>query len=69
MATQITVIGMTCDHCVRSVTEELMSVPGVTHVDVNLENGNVSISSETPISEQQIAQAIESAGYSLAHEQ
>ncbi|HVL03013.1 MAG TPA: heavy-metal-associated domain-containing protein [Acidimicrobiales bacterium] len=31
--------GMTCDHCVRAVTEEIGAVDGVTDVDVSLEPG------------------------------
>ncbi|WP_423790140.1 heavy-metal-associated domain-containing protein, partial [Listeria monocytogenes] len=32
-----TVVGMTCGHCVNSVTEEVSSVQGVTAVDVDLD--------------------------------
>ena len=31
--------GMTCDHCVRAVTEEVGAVDGVESVDVSLEQG------------------------------
>jgi len=33
------VAGMTCEHCVRSVTEEVSEVAGVTQVDVDLASG------------------------------
>ena len=33
------VTGMTCAHCVASVTEEVAEVPGVTDVAVDLEAG------------------------------
>ena len=40
MTTQTyTVAGMTCDHCVRAVTEELRSLDGVTQVSVDLHPG------------------------------
>ena len=34
-----TVTGMTCGHCVASVTEEVQEIPGVENVDVVLETG------------------------------
>ena len=36
--------GMTCGHCVRSVTEEISEVAGVTSVDVSLEDGTAVVS-------------------------
>jgi len=41
METTYTVIGMTCDHCVLSVREEVEEVDGVTAVDVDLPSGRV----------------------------
>ena len=37
--TTYTVKGMTCGHCVGSVTEEVGEIPGVTNVDVDLATG------------------------------
>ena len=36
------VTGMTCGHCVASVTEELEALPGVESVDVRLQPGGAS---------------------------
>lgn len=36
------VAGMSCDHCVRAVTEEVGRVPGVVEVDVALDQGLVT---------------------------
>ena len=44
-----TVTGMTCGHCVASVTEELSEVPGVEQVDVVLETGQVTVTSSQPL--------------------
>ncbi|RYZ11257.1 MAG: copper chaperone, partial [Myxococcaceae bacterium] len=41
-----TVTGMTCGHCVASVTEEVSEIAGVTHVDVDLPTGQVSVTSD-----------------------
>ncbi|NKS55499.1 cation-transporting ATPase [Rhodococcus hoagii] len=62
-----TVVGMTCGHCVRSVTEEVSEVPGVTDVDVDLASGRLAVTSdEQPVSDERIRQAVADAGYSLA---
>ena len=61
------VAGMTCDHCVMSVTEELTAVQGVTDVQVDLASGQVRVTSEQPLSTEQVREAVEEAGYSLAH--
>ena len=37
-----TVIGMTCEHCVRSVRDELTRLDGVSTVDVDLPSGRVT---------------------------
>lgn len=65
MNTTITVSGMTCGHCVKSVTEELMKLTGVTEVNVDLETGKVEISSAAPLDQAAVAGAIDEAGYEL----
>ena len=61
-----TVTGMTCDHCSRSVSAEVSAVAGVTAVDVDLATGTVAVTSEQPISTDEIREAVEEAGYTLA---
>ena len=61
-----TVTGMTCGHCVASVTEEVQEVPGVQDVDVVLETGQVTVTSAAPVDEAAIRAAVEEAGYQLA---
>jgi copper ion binding protein len=61
-----TVTGMTCEHCVRSVTEEVGAVPGVTAVDVDLASGGLTVTSDAPVSDADVRAAVEEAGYSLA---
>ena len=60
------VTGMTCDHCVRAVSDELTRLTGVTDVAVDLESGRATVTSETPLSDDVVAAAIEEAGYELA---
>ena len=61
-----TVTGMTCGHCVSSVTEEVQEIPGVRSVDVVLETGAVSITSAGPTDDAAIRSAVEAAGYRFA---
>jgi len=61
-----TVSGMTCGHCVASVTEELSDIPGATSVDVVLESGLVTVMSELPVDPADVVVAISEAGYALA---
>jgi len=64
--TTVTVTGMTCEHCARSVTEELSAVSGVLSVDITLSSGTVIISSDRELSGAVIAGAVTEAGYELA---
>ena len=65
MQTTINVSGMTCGHCVSAVTMELSLLPTVTEVDVDLESGQVTITSDTALEQAQLATAIDEAGYEL----
>ena len=60
-----TVTGMTCAHCVRSVTEEITALDGVTDVAVDLATGSVAVTSDHPLDETRVRAAVEEAGYGL----
>lgn len=60
-----TVTGMTCDHCVNAVTEEVTQIPGVQVVDVDLATGGLTVSSAEPLDEAAIRAAVKEAGYVL----
>ena len=64
--TDLHVVGMTCAHCVAAVTEELTAIDGVRSVDVELETGQVTVTSYGPLEERVVAAAVEEAGYQLA---
>lgn len=60
--------GMTCNHCVASVTEEVSAIDGVASVSVDLQVGGasrVSVVSERPVAAEQIRDAVTEAGYTL----
>ena len=60
------VVGMTCDHCVRSVTEEVSALEGVSEVEVDLASGKVHVTTREPITTEQVREAVAEAGYQLA---
>ncbi len=61
-----TVTGMTCEHCVKAVTEEVTAIEGVETVEVDLGTGAVTAASPTDPSREQMAAAVDEAGYTLA---
>lgn len=63
--TAYTVGGMTCGHCVSAVTEEITKIAGVRGVQVDLGTGRVTVSSETPLADADVAAAVDEAGYDL----
>ena len=64
--TTYTVTGMTCDHCVAAVREEVGKVDGVSRVVVELASGLVTVESEAPLDAAAIAAAVDEAGYEVA---
>lgn len=65
---QLNVKEMTCNNCVKHVTDALKAVAGVESVDVDLEKGKVSVtgSAESPA----LVAALNEAGYptTVAHD-
>ncbi|GAB3349046.1 heavy-metal-associated domain-containing protein [Modestobacter lapidis] len=65
MQTQTFVVtGMTCQHCVASVTEEVGEVTGVTAVDVDLTSGRLQVTGQDVTVEQVQAAVAEAGNYS-----
>jgi copper chaperone len=62
---EYTVTGMSCQHCVRAITDEVGAVPGVREVQVDLAAGRVSITSEVPLDDAVVRAAIDEAGYEV----
>ena len=67
MQNTYTVEGMTCGHCVAAVTEEVKAIPGVTDVDVVLEGGQLTVTSDAAVDFDRIVEAVADAGdYTVA---
>jgi copper ion binding protein len=65
MATTLKVKGMSCQHCVMSVTKALNQLEGVKDVQVDLAKGEVRFESTKEVASNRIAKAIEDAGYEI----
>jgi copper chaperone len=63
---EITVKGMSCGHCAAAVTKALEGLPGVSQVQVDLSSGRVTFENANPISQEELARVVKSAGYELA---
>jgi copper chaperone len=66
VTSEYVVSGMHCHHCVSSVTEEVSAVTGVTDVKVDLDTGQLIVTSETEIPFSSIETAVDEAGYRVA---
>lgn len=62
-----TVTGMTCEHCVGAVTQEISTIDGVGDVRVDLASGAVTVTSDGPLSADAVRAAVDEAGYELAN--
>ena len=57
--------GMTCEHCVRAVTEEVTKLAGVRTVKVDLATGAVTVDSDAVLEKPAVGAAIDEAGYEV----
>ncbi len=55
--------GMTCSHCVASVTEEVQDVAGVTEVEVDLPTGRLTVTGD--VDDAAVRAAVDEAGYEV----
>lgn len=60
-----TVEGMTCQHCVMSVREEVGEVGGVASVDVDLASGRLTVAGSA-FTDEAVRDAVAEAGYTVA---
>jgi copper ion binding protein len=65
VTTTYQVQGMTCGHCVNSVSTEVGALAGVTDVKVDLASGQVAVTSESPLDTDTVRAAVDEAGYDL----
>ncbi len=57
--------GMTCGHCVSAVSSEISQLDGVQAVVVDLDGGLVTVTSDAPLADDAVRDAVDEAGYEL----
>jgi len=65
MASILKVKGMSCQHCVMSVTKALGQLEGIKNVQVDLAKGEVRFDNSKEIASSRIEKAISDAGYQV----
>ncbi|MEW6614943.1 MAG: copper ion binding protein [Thermodesulfobacteriota bacterium] len=61
----VKVKGMSCNHCVMSVTKALNEIEGIKNVKVDLNKGEASFDETKPVSMDTVREHIEKAGYEV----
>lgn len=61
---QFQVQGMTCQHCVRAITQAIQQADSLAQVDIDLAAGRVNVRSTLP--RERITDVIREEGYSVA---
>lgn len=62
---KIEIEGMTCQHCVMSVTKALAAIPGLRDIKVDLEKGEAIFENLGGVPKENIREAVEKAGYKV----
>lgn len=63
----ITIEGMSCQNCVKHVTNALNDIKGVTNVKVNLENKQAFVDVTDEVTDDILIEAITDAGYDVVN--
>lgn len=60
---EFTIIGMRDEHCLRTVSNAIQDLPGIGWTEISLDSGHAEIEFGNFISEGDIRQAVEDAGF------
>ncbi|MDR0878376.1 MAG: copper ion binding protein [Treponema sp.] len=66
MKTVLAIEGMTCEHCVKHVTEALENIAGVKSAKVNLRKKSAEVKHEDQVTLEAMKAAVTEAGYEVA---
>ncbi|HLS25349.1 MAG TPA: heavy-metal-associated domain-containing protein [Beutenbergiaceae bacterium] len=61
--TEYQVTGMTCGHCEGAVRTEVSEIDGVTGIEVSVQSGRLTVTSEQPLDDAAVIAAVDEAGY------
>ncbi|MEU8516952.1 heavy-metal-associated domain-containing protein [Kitasatospora sp. NPDC048722] len=65
ITTVLTVDGMSCGHCEKTVSAGLSALPGVTDVVADAPSGRVTVASAEPLDEETLRSAVDGAGFTF----
>ncbi|WP_395298285.1 heavy-metal-associated domain-containing protein [Kitasatospora hibisci] len=65
ITTVLSVDGMSCGHCERTVSAGLSALPGVTGVTADAPTGRVTVASAQPLDEALLRNAVDAAGFAF----
>jgi copper chaperone len=57
---------VSCQHCVSAITSELSKIDGVSAVHVDIEQKVVTVQADESVSDEQLREGIDEAGYDVA---
>lgn len=60
---EFTIVGMKDEHCLRTVMNAIQDLPGIGWLEISLESGAASVEHGNFVSEGDIRQAVEEAGF------
>jgi len=66
MKTNLNIEGMSCEHCVKSVTTALQAVEGVKKAKVNLKKASAVVEHSDSVTIDALKKAVEDAGFKIA---
>jgi copper chaperone CopZ len=65
MTQTFSIDGMTCDNCAKHVREALLELPGVHSAAVDLAAARATVEADAAVPREQVAAALDEAGYTL----
>jgi copper ion binding protein len=65
MQTALKIEGMSCDHCVKHVTEALEGIGGVKSAKVSLKDNSANVEHDDKVTLAQMKEAVTEAGYEV----
>jgi copper ion binding protein len=65
MKTTLKIEGMSCDHCVKHVTQALEEIPGVTSAAVSLKDKSAQVEHGDQVTRESLKAAVTEAGYEV----
>ncbi|MFT4185858.1 MAG: cation transporter [Micrococcaceae bacterium] len=56
--------GMSCQHCIHAITEEVSEIPGVANIKISLDDKTLSLDSPEDVTTK-VKAAVDEAGYEV----